>query len=389
MRITQIETLCLSRPHEPEHQWITLRATTVKADGALVVIHTDEGLTGIGEASPYGVPPLIREWVNWLAVELIGRDPADPTIGPHPNGRLLENSPHPFPPHDCAVAAIDTALWDLRGQISGRPTRALLAAAPRDRLRLYASSGCRYAWYDRPEQLIDETLGYVAQGYTACKVRIGTDWAWDGVTAGRFLELMQALHAAVAGRMDLMVDGNKRLTVAQGLEVGRGLDRLGFAWFEEPFSLDEIEAYARLSAAVSLPITGGEQLTTVEQFKPYLEQHAFSIVQPDAACCGITETLRIARMAERYGVDLCPHSWQNGLMTMANAQVVAAIPNTRMLELCMIQGPLQWGILANPPVIQNGYLELPATPGLGVTLAPDLEARFPYIDGPYGVPIER
>ena len=116
---------------------------------------------------------------------------------------------------------------------------------------------------------------------------------------------------------------------------------------------------------------------------------ALSIVQPDAACCGITETLRIARIAERYGVDLCPHSWQNGLMTMANAQVVAAIPNTRMLELCIIQGPLQWAILAAPPAIRDGFLELPDRPGLGVELASNLEARYPYIEGPYGVPIVR
>jgi L-alanine-DL-glutamate epimerase-like enolase superfamily enzyme len=99
-------------------------------------------------------------------------------------------------PHDCAVAALDTALWDLRGKLAGKTVRTLLAAEPRDRLRPYASSGCRYAWYARPEQVIDETLGYLAQGYTACKVRIGTDWAWDGVTASRFVELMQALHAA-------------------------------------------------------------------------------------------------------------------------------------------------------------------------------------------------
>jgi L-alanine-DL-glutamate epimerase-like enolase superfamily enzyme len=390
MHITRVETLCLSRPHEPERQWFTARYRTIKADGAIVIIHTDGGLIGIGEASPYGVLALIREWVNWLAVELIGRDPADPTLAPHPNGPVSpQYASLPFSPHDCAAAALDTALWDLRGKLSGKTVRALLAAEPRNRVRLYASSGCRYAWNARPEQLIDETLGYMSQGYTACKVRIGTDWAWDGVTAGRFLELMQALHATVAGRMDLMVDGNKRLTVEQSFEVARGLDRLGFAWFEEPFSLEDIDAYAELSASVSLPITGGEQFTTLEQFKPYLEKHALSIVQPDVACCGLTEALRIARMAERYGVDLCPHNWQNGLMTLANAQLVAAIPNTRILELCMIQGPLQWGILAAPPVIRDGQLELPDRPGLGVELANDLEARFPYIDGHYAVPIER
>ena len=390
MHITRIETLCLSRPHEPENQWATAGYLTVKADCAIVVIHTDAGLTGIGEACAYGVPPLIRDWVSWLGRELIGRDPSDPSLAPHPNGRVpVTGDAPPMPSHDCAAAAIDTALWDLRGQISGQTVRALLTAAPRERLRLYASSGCRYAWNARPEQLIDETLGYLAQGYTACKVRIGTDWAWDGVTTGRFLDLLRALHAAVAGRMVLMLDGNKRLTIAQSFEIARELDRLGFAWFEEPFPLSEIDAYAALCAAADLPITGGEQLTTLEEFRPYLAQHALDIVQPDVAACGLTEALRIARMAEGYGVALCPHNWHQGLMTMANAQLVAAIPNTRMLELCMIQGPLQWGILANPPAIRDGYLELPSAPGLGVVLAEDLEARFPYIEGSYAVQVQR
>ena len=392
MRITQIETLCLSRPHEPENQWATAAYRTVKADCAIVVIHTDAGLTGIGEACAYGVPPVIRAWVDWLARGLIGRDPTDPTLAPQPNGRVpATGEAPPMPSHDCAAAALDTALWDLRGQISGQTVRALLghASPPRKRLRLYASSGCRYAWNERPEQLIEETLGYLAQGYTACKVRIGTDWAWDGVPTGRFLELMRALHAAVAGRMDLMLDGNKRLSIAQSFEIARELDRLGFAWFEEPFPLSEIEAYAELAAAVELPITGGEQLTTLEEFRPYLEQHALDIVQPDVGCCGLSEGLRIARMAEAYGVELCPHNWHQGLMTMANAQLVAVIPNTRMLELCMIQGPLQWSILAQPPAIRDGYLELPGGAGLGVALAEDLQARFPYIEGSYAEPVER
>jgi L-alanine-DL-glutamate epimerase-like enolase superfamily enzyme len=391
MPITHIETLCLSRLHEPEQQWITNRFRAIKADCVIVIIRTSQGPVGIGEASPYGQPTLIRDWVDWLAPELIGRDPSDPAIGPHPNGgaTVYQGSQLPVSPHDCAVGALDTALWDLRGKLGGQAVRDLIAAGARDRVPLYASSGCRYAWNARPEQLIEETLGYLAQGYTACKVRIGTDWAWDGVTTGRFLELMRALHAAVGGRMALMLDGNKRLTIEQSFEIARELDRLGFAWFEEPFSLEEIDDYVRLSASVDIPITAGEQLTTLEQFRPYIERHAVSVVQPDVACCGLTEALRIARMAERHDIELCPHNWHNGLMTLAHAQLVAAIPNTHVLELCMIQGPLQWGILADPPAILDGALELPDSPGLGVELAADLEQQFPYIDRHYTVPIDR
>jgi len=386
MKITDVTTLTLSRDHEPERQWATASYRTVKADCAVVVVTTDEGLTGIGEACAYGVPPRIAEWVKWLRPTLVGHDPRDATLAPHPNGRATSHHEWAF---DCAVAGLDCALWDLRGKVAGRPVRDLLATTSLDRVRLYASSGCRYDWGQRPELLIEEVLGYLADGYTACKVRIGTEWAWDGVTTDRFIGLMTDLAGAVNRRLELMLDGNQRLTEQQALQIAHALDRLGFTWFEEPIPQGDIEGYVRLNAAVDLPITGGEQFTTLEQFRPYLERRAYGIVQPDAGWCGITEALKIAQMAARYGVDLCPHNWHNGLMTMANAHLVAALPHPRVLELCMIQGPLQWEILAQQPAIVDGWLELPARAGLGVDLSPDVATRFPYIEGPYGVEVTR
>lgn len=381
MKITGVQTLCLSRPHEPENQWITAHYRTIKADCAIVVISTDEGLTGIGEAAAYGWPLQIRRWVDWLAPQLIGHDPLDWSIVPAPNGRSRA--------YDCAVSGIDCALWDLRGQINDQHVAQLLNADALDRVRLYASSGCRYDWNDRPEQLIDEALGYVEQGLTACKVRIGTEWTWASVTVDRFLGLMRDLAQAVDGRMELMLDGNQRLTEDQALLIARELDRIGFTWFEEPIPQADVDGYARLNAAVDMLITGGEQFTTLEQFRPYLEKRAYDIVQPDAGMCGITEAMKIAEVAHRYGIDLCPHSWHNGLMAMANAHLVAALPNPRVLEVCMIQGPLQWAILDEKPDIVDGWLHLPERPGLGVTAAADLEAQFPYIEGHYGITVER
>ncbi len=380
MKITRLETICLSRPHEPERQWFTARYRTIKADCAIVVIHTDEGMKGIGEASAYGSPLLIRDWVNWLAPEMMGKDPQDPGIVPHPNGRSR--------PYDAAVAGIDSALWDLKGKIAGKHVCQLLTEKPLDRVRLYASSGCRYDWRQKPEQLIEEALEYIDMGYTAMKFRIGTEWSWDSVTVDRFLGLVRDLTQAVDGRMELMLDGNCRLNEDQAMTIARELDELDFAWFEEPIPGDQIDAYARLCAAVDMPITGGESFTTLEQFRPHLEKRAYDIVQQDAGLCGITEAMRIARVAHRYNVGTCPHSWHNGLMAMANAHLVAALPNPHVLELCMIQGPLQWGILSRKPVIEDGWLVLPDKPGLGVDLAENLEERFPYIEGPYAVQME-
>ncbi len=380
-KITKIETLCLSRMHEPERQWFTHRYRVVKADCAIVVVSTDAGVTGIGEACAYGVPSHIREWVAWLAPGLIGRDPCDPALAPHPNGRTRA--------FDCAVGGIDCALWDLRAKLADRRVCDLLADRAPDQVRLYASGGCRYDWRAHPEQLIDEVQEYIAAGFSACKVRIGTDWDWDGVTVDRFLGLMRDLAQTVAGRIELMVDGNQRLTFDQALAIAQELDRLGFVWFEEPIPQEDIDGYARLNAAVGMPITGGERFTTLEQFRPYLERHAYDIIQPDVGWGGISEIMRIAEAAARYGVEFCPHGWHNGLMVLANAHALAAQSHPRVLELCMHQGPLQWEILADPPAIQDGWLALPDRPGLGAALAEGLVERFPYIEGHYAIEIER
>lgn len=381
MKITKVETLCLSRLHEPGRQWITSRYRTVKADCAIVTIHTDEGLVGIGEASAYGWPLLIRDWVKWLEPHLLQKDPRDPTIVPHPNGRAR--------PYDCAVAGIDCALWDLRAKIAGKRVSELLSDNPKTKVRLYASSGCRYDWRLHPDQLVEEALGYLDQGYSAMKLRMGTHWEWDNVTVDRFLALMREVTEAVNGRMELMLDGNQRLNVDDALVIAQELEWLGFTWFEEPIPQTDIEGYAKLNAAVNMPVTGGEQYATLEQFRPCLEQEAYGIVQPDAGVAGITECLRIAEAAEQHGIDFAPHSWHNGLMCMAHAHLMAALSFPRPVELCMIQGPLQWAILADPPAIENGKLVLPDAPGFGVHLAEDLEDLFPHIEGHYAVVVER
>jgi len=379
-----VSTLCLSRPHEPERQWFTATQRTVKADCALVVLETDEGLCGVGEASAYGVPTQIRDWVSFYTPDLLGRDIQEQNLIAHPHGR-----PWGRWAHDCAVAGLDCALWDLRARAAGVSVLELLGGTPVKQVKLYASGGCKYDWRDHPETLLEEVLGYVAQGYGVCKVRLGTHWAWDGVTVERFLELMRALHAAVGGRARLALDGNSRLTLEQALGVSRGIEALDFAWFEDPLPNDDVEGYLHLRAAVGLPISGGENWATLEQLRPSLEQGAFSFIHPDAGLSGLTEAVRIARAARRLGVGLRPHSWHNGLMALANAHLAAAFSHEPLLERNMLQGPLQWEILKNPPRIVNGALELPAGPGFGVELSPNLEERFPYIEGHYAVEVSR
>lgn len=383
MKITDIRTLCLSRPHEPERQWATAGVRVPKADCAVTVIDTDEGLVGIGEPSAYGTPPAIRHRIDQLKAALIGRDPAEAAIdmpGPGARGDAIP------------AAGIDCALWDLKGKIAGRRVCELLAApghTPLERIRLYASAGVDYDWEHGPDSVVDEAVKLADRGFTAFKMRIGTEWAWAGVMPERLVRLLRQVTDAAGERMDLMLDGNSRLDEEQALYVGQALDEMGWYWFEEPIPGADVDGYARLNKALDIPVTGGESLHHLEQIRPYLDRKAYAIVQVDAGVCGVTEGRRIGLAAHEHGVPHCPHNWHNGLMTMANASLVAAHPAPRVLELNMVQGPLQWEILTEPPRLEDGHLVLPAKPGYGVELAEDLETRFPYIEGSWADRIER
>lgn len=380
-RIVSIETLSLSRMHDRGQQWFTATYRTIKADCCLVLIHTDSGRTGVGEASAYGNPTRISNHVKSLAPLMIGQSLS--TVGwLHPNGRDQS--------FDCAVAGIDTALWDLRGQVAARPVAKLINETAVDYVAVYASGGCRYDWHTNPEQVINEALEYQRQGFQAFKFRLGTHWDWDGVTCDRFIELVTELVHATSPDLGLMLDGNCRLSEDQALAIGKALDRLGrFRWFEEPIDKNDLEGYRRLSTALDVPVSGGESFSTVEQMMPYLKAHAISIAQQDVGLCGITEAVHIGEIAATYGIRMVPHSWHNGVMILANAHAVAAVEAEPLVEMNMLQGPLQWGILDGPMPVTRGRLDISQNAGIGAKLAQDVTERYPYIEGHYGVTVVR
>lgn len=384
MKITDITAISLSRMHDRDGLWKTNGFQSVKADASIITVHTDdESLTGISEASAYGVPSVIAGNVARIKRSLIGRDPLDVLRrGLHPTGVSLS--------YDCAIAGIDAALWDIRGKLEGKRVADLLRPeGTPSSIPLYASGGCTIDWRGDPEILIEEVLRYKEQGFTACKVRIGTRWAWDDVRPRRVIDLYRELRQAVGDGFGLMCDAGCQLTEEEALELGRGLDDLHFAWFEEPVDRKDRQGYIRLNRALGLPVTGGEAFTTLEQFYPYIESGAFGIVQLDVGISGMTESWRIVEVAELLDVPVCPHNWHNGLLTMVQANLVAALADSRVLELCRHQGPLQWDILQEPPEISDGRLILPAAPGYGVALAEGIEERYPFIEGRWFVVVDR
>jgi galactonate dehydratase len=381
LKITDVKVTLMS--HElKEKSWLTATMLIWKSDAVLVEVFTDKGIVGMGESSPYGGPEFLKKTIEeQLKPILLGKNPFDVE-----HLAAAWAGPRPI---FAAWAGIDAACWDIIGKALNKPVFELLAAggSPQPHIRMYASGGVEYAWYDRPEALIEEALRHKAAGYTAFKFRIGTEWKLDGMTIGKYIPWIRKLREAVGPKMDLLQESNMRLTLEECLELAPVLDELNFLWFEEPVRANEsdsIEKHLRIRQALKkVRISGGVSRSSRYEFKEWLDRGAYQIAQPDCNVTGLTEAWHIAQIAALHDAPCCPHNWHGGLTTMANAALVAAIPNHLLLELNQTYNPFKEEIFKDPLVVKNGYMDLPRRPGFGLELKPGVAAKFPYIPGAY------
>jgi len=381
LKIQDVKVSIMSYPLPPDRQWITGRAVTWKTDLMLIEIQTDKGITGIGETSPYAGPDAVKKTIDEsIRPTLIGQNPFDVEyLGAAWIGTR-------------AFAGIDAACWDIIGKARNTPVYKLLAtdAEPLPHIRMYASGGVEYAWYKRPDDLIDEAVRHKEEGYTAFKFRIGSEWANSGMTVQKYVPYLRRMRAAVGPGFDLIQEANMRLTLEQCLELAPVLEELKFHWFEEPIGTgrpDSLAGYLKIRAALPhVMVSGGESRTNRFEFKEWIDRDGYDIVQPDCNVTGLTEAWHIARMANLRKKYCCPHNWHGGLTTMANAALVAAIPNRHMLELNQTYNPFKEEIFQDPLVVRKGYMDLHDKPGFGMELKPGIAAKFPYLPGRYDKP---
>jgi len=381
LKITDVKVTLMSCELK-DKAWVTATQLIWKSDAVLVEVFTDKGIVGIGESSPYGGPEFLKKSIEELAKPaLLGQNPFD-----------VEHLTTPWggPRQNYAVwAGVDAACWDIIGKATGRPVYELLAGdgTAQTHIRMYASGGVEYAWYDRPEALIEEAVRCKAAGYTAFKFRIGTEWRNSGMTLAKYIPWVRKLREAVGPGMDLMQESNMRLSLEECLELCPVLEELGFLWFEEPvkaYEPDSLEKHLRIRQALrKVKVSGGESRGGRVDFKEWIDRRGYDIVQPDCNVTGLTEAWHIARMAQLKGIPCCPHNWHGGLTTMANGALVAAIPNRLVLELNQTYNPFKEELFEEPLVVRNGYLDLPKKPGFGMKLKPGVAAKFPYVPGTY------
>ena len=385
LKITDV-TVTIMSCELKDKAWVTGTQLVWKSDSVLVRIYTDKGIVGIGEPSPYGNPEYIKKTTEELIKPtLVGKNPFDVEFlctgwGGGQRG--------PYIPW----AGVDAACWDIIGKAVNMPVYKLLAtdAPPEPHIRMYASGGVEYAWYKRPEDLIDEAVRHKEEGYTAFKFRVGTEWRNSEMTIRKYIPYVRKIREAVGPKMDLMQESNMRLSLEECLELCPVLEELKFLWFEEPVRTndqDAIERHRQIRAALkTVKVSGGEGRGDRFSFKEWIDRDAYDIVQPDANVTGVTEFWHIAKIAALKGKYCCPHNWHGGLTTMANAALVAAIPNHLVLELNQTYNPFKEMIFKEPLVVKNGYMDLPDKPGFGVEVIPGIEKKYPYLPGNYWKP---
>jgi len=369
MEITDVEPVLLSHRIPEDERWRLgglgddEGTLGVKSDACILRVHTDEGIVGLGEPSPYGRATRLRDSVERLKPKLVGENPfdVDRITDPGRQGIGRGGGPDRY-----VLAGVNVACWDIKGKAAGVPVSKLLGGRYADRVPVYASGGIDWAFLDDPGRLVAEAEAYLDRGFSAFKFRVGPD--------RRFLDAIEALHDAVGDEMDLIVEGNARFrNPPEAVRMAEAFERYDPYWFEEPVDTSDLESYRELREALpGMQITGGESKTSAAAFKPWVDRRAYSIVQPDANVMGISETRRVADLARLEGIDCVPHSWHNAVTMAANLQVVASIPNRDLLEF---QQTWHWSspafrteILEDPIEFDNGHLVVPDDPGLGIEL---------------------
>jgi len=337
-----------------------------------VRVYTDEGLTGTGECSHCGQG--WRDIVNELKGLFIGKDPLD--VDP-----LFENARRANIFSGAlagrlvsALTGIEIALWDLAGKAIGAPVYRLLGGKFRDRIRLYADSAHGSSSYDEAVEAAKE------HGFTAIKFDLDDAgnphkldrWNWS-VTPGELqllVDRVEAMREAAGPEMDLAIDLHGRYDGYAGMKIACALEPYNLLWLEEPVPPENIDALLRIKQATRTPLCVGENLYLRYGFREILEKQAADVIMPDISKCGgISESRKIANMAEIYYIPMAPHNNSGPLSTLADCHVCASIPNFLALEFHRM-GDQTWDdiLLTEKPLIQNGYVVMPDAPGLGAEL---------------------
>lgn len=359
----------LAEPFAYSQAWYERRGA------CLVEIVGEDGNSGWGEA--FGPARLTAPIVEFYKELLIGADAlATEAMWESLYNRLRDHGQKGLAIE--ALSAVDIALWDLKGRHLGLPVHRLLGGPLRIRVEAYATGFYRKRGGDPLVYLVEEAHRRVAEGFSAIKLKLGFGLDHD-------VRLCETVRRAVGDGVGIMIDANHAYDATGAIRLGRKIEALDIAWFEEPVPPEDLAGYREVKAALQMPIAGGEAEFTRWGFRPLVTDRLVDILQPDiCAAGGISECKKIADMANAFGVRVNPHVWGTGVALAASLQLIAALPHNPpglhpiepLLEFDRSEHPIRMAVLKEPIEQHGGWVAIPQGPGLGIEIDRAALARF-------------
>ena len=360
MKITSVETLHIDR-------YLFVR------------VHTDAGITGLGESGTWGYLEASAAAIEKFGRYLVGEDPL--RIEHH--WQYMYRSSH-FRGAAImgAISALDIALWDIAGKHFGAPVYQLMGGRTRDKARVYV-----HVYGDTREKLVQGVVdareaGFTAVGHLTPFLDEDRDIPYFRPHADKMREAIEAVAAyreAAGDNVDLCIELHRQLTPSESITLARGIEPYFPFFYEDPILPDNFDAMALVAEHISIPIATGERIHTIHEFEMLLKRGAVQYVRPDVCMAGgLTHCKKIAAVAEAHYVGVVPHNPLSPVSTAACLQLAACIPNLTLLEYPIGENePPKSEIVSSPPRLEDGFLIVPDAPGLGIELAEGAQEKYP------------
>jgi L-alanine-DL-glutamate epimerase-like enolase superfamily enzyme len=369
MKITGVEAIELRLPESFAGPRLIVRQTLI------IKVHTDEGIVGIGEVD--SCPTVVRATVDappakspisGLASVIIGQNPLEI----RQLNDLMYQSSFDYGRGGVVlhtIGGIDIALWDIAGKYYNQPIYRLLGGPFQTRLRAYAST----LFGSNGKETAEEGKKWVDKGFTAVKF----GWVPMGESEKLDLELVEGARRGIGDDCHLMVDAGCCWDTATAIKRAQQFEDYNVFWLEEPLARDNIDGYGQITSVSRIPIAAGEGEAGRYAFRNFIERGRIHIAQIDLVRNGITESMRIADMAEDSGLKVVNHHWSSDINLAASLHFLAARKSTFILEYCVAESPIRWEVTRKKIEIDaDGRAKVPEGPGLGIELNEETIERY-------------
>ncbi len=343
-------------------------------NGYVLRIHTDTGISGVGQTACWGYPEAVERIVNTFEKYLIGQNPLRIE---HHWQYLYRMGPFRGTALCGAISAVDIALWDIKGKHFGVPIWELLGGNCRDKIRLHLLGGG-----NTPETMFDAARAAVEEGFTALKFDplVG---GFQDMAVDRLVKTARDIVAAAreggGPDLDLVVEVHRKLTPMNSIVLESALAPFNLYFIEDPIQIDTIKTQAELAKRMTSPVGNGERLTTIWEFRELLEAGGPQYVRPDLGLAGgLTHCKKIAAIAEAYHSAVVTHNFLGPLITAASLHLDASIPNFITQEYTKADESSDFAVFKVAYQREGGYIPIPEAPGLGIELDDSLIAETPY-----------